>query len=78
MGSKSCKKRVETETFKEGIYKVGRTRKNLGKGDHKTRQFKGKMIYQDRRLLTLKSESGITETFLKMDFITGDYEIYDR
>lgn len=70
-------KGAETEIFKEGIYKVRRTRENLGKGGHKTKQFKGKMIYQDRRLLTLRNEKGITETFLKMDFITGDYEILE-
>lgn len=76
MGSKSCKKYIETETFKEGIYRINKItdkRRNT-----KLNKFKGKMIYQDRRLLTLRSESGVTETFLKMDFIIGDYEIYDR
>lgn len=70
-------KQVETETFKDdGIYSINKI-KNKRKIT-KLNKFKGKVIYQDRRLLTLKSESGITETFLKMDFITGDYEIYDR
>lgn len=37
-------------------------------------KFVGKVIYQDKRLLTLRNDSGIVETFLKIDFVIGDYQ----
>lgn len=39
------------------------------------REFKGKLIQHNKRLLVLKNNIGVRECFLKMDFITGDYNI---
>ena len=64
-------KQVEVDKFKtNAMYQVqnqSRTSKRLEK------TFIGRCIYQDKRLLTLKNNIGIVETFLKMDFITKDY-----
>lgn len=64
----------KTEIFKNGTrYKVEEMWKSKKKAKDRTKSFTGRVIYQDRRLLTLKNDKGIVETFLKMDFVTKDY-----
>lgn len=65
----------ETETFnKNKKYKVIPLRIDKRTVSERGKSFTGKPIYQNDRLLTLRSDIGIAETFLKIDFVIGDYK----
>lgn len=66
---------VKTEVFKTDTkYKIQEMASDRRNKKHYTESFEGQVVYQDKRLLTLKNDKGVAETFLKMDFITGDYK----
>lgn len=48
---------------------------NMQRKGHSNFNFKGEVIYEDLRLLILKSDKKVREAFLKNDFKTGDYKI---
>lgn len=56
------------------VYKIKHI-KNDTRKLKKGRVFEGVCIYHDKRLLTLRKSDGVTETFLKVDFGIGEYEV---
>ena len=58
-------------------YKLGLIyRVSVLQGRNKTNnKITGKLIHQNTRHITLQNESGIKESFLKVDFKTGEYGI---
>lgn len=67
-------KEVQVEPPKFYLDKTYTVITKMSNEDKVKREFSGRCIYHDKRLLTLRNKKGITETFLKMDFVTKDYK----
>ena len=67
-------KEIQTEPPKFYLNKTYTVIMKMSNEGKIKKEFSGRCIYHDKRLLTLRSKKGITETFLKMDFVTKDYE----
>lgn len=69
------KEKIDGEII--GEYKLGKEYRitNSYRGKKDDNRFLGKVIYNDKRLLTLENNRGRRETFLKVDFVIGDYKI---
>lgn len=69
------KNKMRGETYNpKKTYRVD-NRKNVVRNVRDLVDFTGKVHYQDGRLLTLKHKNGRCETFLKVDFKIGEYQI---
>lgn len=66
------KRVIRHKRYKDnGLYEITKTTKAKGDLD----DFKGILIYQNEEFILLKHKLGYKESFLKVDFETGEYEI---